>query len=166
MAKKHDGLTLNVSYGNVSFGEDTAAVGVGISRGQFESLADADALLTKGQLKARLTGSAPMFEKPIDAVVTTGTLKVDTESIGVRFSFAISSIDRGDVSWLSKSTGTATLERIGDAGADSGSSSDGGDDDDDLPLLSEGGDQAPPPQPGPAAKKDAKKKGGSRSAAH
>ena len=116
MAKKREAVTLDVTYGSVSFGEDTAAVGVSVSRGQFKALAEADALLVKAQLQAEFTGSSPLFDAPIKAEVNSGTMKVDTETLGVRLTFAISTIDRGELSALAKSSGTVTLLRIGDAG--------------------------------------------------
>ena len=116
---------MDARYGNVGFGEDTASVAVTISRGQFASLDEAGALLVKGQFKCELTGNTPLFDKPLAATVTSGTLKVGRDDLSIRLSVPIDSIDRGEFSALAKTTGTVELDRIGDAGEDAAAKEEG-----------------------------------------
>ena len=113
-----------VAYGNVSIGDETARIGVSISRGQM-SLAAMDKNFCgkrlTGTILARSTGGAEQQSLPgadsdltITAVFDVKSFSVKRKSFGTGLTFALSGIDASTLAGFAKREGMLRIDQIDD----------------------------------------------------
>lgn len=113
-----------VSYGNVSIGDETARIGVSISRGQM-SLAQMDKSFCgkrlTGTILARSTGQADQQSLPGADSDITITAVFDVKSFGVKrkwfstgLTFSLGGIDAATLAGFAKREGMLRIDQIDD----------------------------------------------------
>lgn len=129
MAKKaqtENGVVeLPVRYGNVSIGEDTARLGVRISRGNLTP-GKADALLCGRRLTCQLTcvprgkdADQPTLPgvdvgRQVEAVVDVKAVSMTRKNIGAGLTFALAEVDLDSLVHFAKRDGRISISKVED----------------------------------------------------
>jgi len=140
MGKPKFVLDLPVEFGGVSFGDQTARLGVVVSRDRL-NLDAADESLCNHRLNGRVAiggfDDAPgqgtfEFDSVVEGMFDVKTFGVSSKAISFGLTFGLNDIDRGDLAEFAKTKGRLQVELVSQI-PDKAKSSHADDEDDDEP---------------------------------